>query len=286
MEINAEERKIWWIASYPKSGNTWVRMFLNAYLTGFPLNINSGFQYAIGDNHPGLWQTTICRQVDQLTVAEQALIRPAVLFNALYFSAAKHVCLKTHHAKVKVEDIPLIPVKFSAGGIYIIRDPRDVAISFADHLGDSIDDVINNMGCKQYINTHRISNLAHILTTWSIHVETWVHKNKDLPIKVTRYEDMLENTDYEFRRILEALGLSDINEERFKFALDQTKFENLQKLEDKHGFMEKGQGKRFFRVGKAGQWEDILTQEQIQRIQDNHGEMMEKYGYEKAEVIV
>jgi hypothetical protein len=286
MEVVVDERKIWWLASYPKSGNTWVRMFVNAYVSGFPLDINSGFQYTIGDNHLGLFQTVSCRPVNNLTSTEQVYIRPAVLVAAISMSASKHVCLKTHHSKVKVDDMPLIPPKLSAGGVYIVRDPRDVAISFADHLGENIDTTIKNMNTVQYVNEHVVTKLMHVITTWSMHVDTWIYKNTDVPVKVIKYEDMLINPEREFKRVLQALGFNDIDRDRFKFALKQSSFKNLQKLENNGGFREKGQGDKFFRVGRSGQWREVLTEEQISQIEADHGEVMEKLGYELSGVKV
>lgn len=285
MEVVVDERKIWWLASYPKSGNTWVRMFLNAYITGFPLDLNTGFQYAYGDNLITYFQSVACRPANNLTVTEQVFYRPAVLMTHLSMSAAKHIALKTHHAKVQVDGIPLFPPKVSAGAVYIVRDPRDIVISFADHLGQSIDDTIKSMNERQYVLEHRITKLIHILTTWSLHVTTWTKKNVDIAVKVIKYEDMIENPEYEFERILEALGFDTINRDRFNFALDQTRFENLQTLEEKNGFKECGKGKKFFRVGKSGQWKTILTPEQIQQIEEDHGEVMEELGYIETKVL-
>lgn len=284
-EVLVDERQIWWLASYPKSGNTWIRMFLNAYLSGFPPDLNTGFQYATGDNHLGYFQCVASRPANNLTATEQAFMRPAVLMMHINMSAAKHVCIKTHHAKVQVDNIPLFPPKISAGGVYVIRDPRDVVISFADHLGESIDGTIDNMNEVQYVTEHKVSRLMHVLTTWSIHATTWVKKNKDIPIKVVRYEDMLDNPEYEFERILEAFGFAKINRDKFNFALEVTNFANLREMEDKEGFREKGQGEKFFRVGKSGQWKDVLTSEQVERIEADHGEVMEEYGYEPASVL-
>lgn len=279
MDVLVSERKIWWIASYPKSGNTWVRMFINAYMSGFPLDINSGFQYATGDNHLPYFQMCCVRQANQLEATEQVMLRPAALLNALNLSASKHVCLKTHHAKVKVEESLLIHPNISAGSVYIVRDPRDVAISYADHLGWSIDEVISVMGKHEFIAQHPVTNLIHFLTTWSTNVDTWTIKNNDVPVEVIRYEDMLTDSDTAFRRILKGLGVTDINEDKFDFALKETTFSNLQKLENKGGFREKGKGKKFFRKGKFGQWKMKLTNEQCKMIQKDHGEVMERYGY-------
>jgi len=279
MQVLVSERKIWWIASYPKSGNTWVRMFVNAYMSGFPLDINSGFQYANGDNHLPYFQICCVRRADNLEVDEQVFIRPAAMVAALNMSAAKHVCLKTHHSKVQVNDIPLIYPALSGGAVYIVRDPRDVVISYADHLGYSIDKTIECLNTQNFIAQHPVTNLAHILTTWSTHVDTWTVKNTDVPVEVVRYEDMVTDTDATFRVILKGLGVSDIDEDRFKFALNQTTFSNLQKLEKKEGFREKGHGKTFFRKGKFGQWKMKLTSEQCAVIEDANRETMERYNY-------
>lgn len=279
MEVLVNERKIWWIASYPKSGNTWVRMFINAYMSGFPLDINSGFQYANGDNQLTYFQMCCIRQADNLEVDEQVMLRPAVLLAALSLSAAKHVCLKTHHAKVKVNESLLIHPNISAGGVYIIRDPRDIAISYSVHLGWSIDKTIEAMNTQNFIAQHPKTKLAHFLTTWSTHVDTWTVKNEDVPVEVVKYEDMITDTDKTFRVILKGLGISNINEERFSFALKETAFSNLQRIEKKDGFREKANGNKFFRKGKFGQWKTKLTNKQCEVIESNYKETMDRYDY-------
>ncbi len=280
MSIFVDERKIWWIVSYPKSGSTWIRMFMNAYITGFPLDINTGFQYAYGDNLLTHFQSVACRPADQLTATEQVFYRPAVLMTHISMSAAKHVCLKSHNAKVQVDGIPLFPPKLSAGALYIVRDPRDIAISFADHLGSDVTTTIKNMNDTQYISEHVQTKLIHILTTWSLHIETWTEKNKDIPVKIIRYEDLLKDPHYEFEQVLNGLGFEKIDRDRFNFALEQTKFVNLQALEEKNGFRERGMGSAFFRVGKSNQWKDILTREELIQIEKDHGGVMRKFGYE------
>lgn len=284
-ELDVDERKIWWIASYPKSGSTWVRMFMNAYITGFPVNLNSGFQYVWGDNHPGFFQTCYSRGIDQLTATEQVMLRPAALITMLNLSASKHICLKTHHAKACVDGFPLIPPKISGGAIYIIRDPRDIAISFADHSGVTVAETITHMNDLEHTSIHSVTHLIHVLTSWSLHVRSWTSKNTDVPVKVIKYEDMLANPKYEFEQILEGLGIETINRDRFNFALGETEFKSLQTLEAETGFREKSKGEKFFRVGKAGQWEKGLTQRELERVQEDHGEVMREYGYEPVPSI-
>ena len=273
------ERKIWWIASYPKSGNTWVRMFLNAYATGFPVDMNSAFQYAMGDLNPGQMQLVSARPSNNLTSVEQFCYRSAMLMNIISTSPACNITLKTHSAKVNADGFVMIPPILSRGAVYIVRDPRDVVISYADHMGISIDTTIEKMNLMEHVTEHKDSKLIHILTTWSVHVKSWTEVNTDIPTTVIRYEDMLEEPSAQFRVILNALGFPVINEEKFQFALEQTKFKNLQRYEEKYTFRERGAGKRFFRVGKSGQWKTKLTRKQIRQIEKDHGEYMSKHGY-------
>jgi hypothetical protein len=279
IEYDVEERKIWWIASYPKSGNTWVRMFVNAYVSGFPVDINSGFQYAVGDQYQGHYQACTCRPVDRLSIQEQVFIRPAALLMALNLAAAKHVCMKTHHAKVTIDGIVMMPPTLSAGSIYIVRDPRDIAISYASHLNMDLDRTIAAMGDMQHANVHKGTNLMHLLGTWSFHVNTWTKDNKDIPVTVLRYEDMLTDPVTSFTNALNGLGFKDIEKDKFDFALEQTKFKNLQKLEDDGGFRENDSSNKFFRKGTSEQWKEVLTPEQVKTICGDHEEVMTKFGY-------
>ena len=278
-KIIVDDRKIWWLASYPKSGNTWVRMFVNAYKSGYPIDINSPYHYVTGDTRPAIFQACYCRPADNLTLAEEMLLRPATLITAISMSVTKDLCLKTHHAKAVTNQIPLFPVGLSAGAVYLIRDPRDVVISYAKHLGDTIDNMIEHMNSKQYVGVHEDSNLHNILLTWSLHVSSWTEKNEDIPTEAIRYEDLLADPRKEFRKILPALGIKETDERRFDFALEQSSFANLKGLESKNGFREKCHQDMFFDTGKHGRWKDILTQSQVDKIEGDQKDTMKKFGY-------
>lgn len=279
--IHPDERKIWWFASYPKSGSTWLRMFVNAYITGFPLDINSPFQFAINDLTSQVIQITCARPINKLTLEEQAYFRPAALMNFLNIYAAKDMALKTHHAKIAINDIQVCPHQLSRGAIYIIRDPRDVAISFSDHVGESIDNVIDYMSNVKFV-LKNVDNLYHVLLTWSEHVRSWTRENSNIITLVIRYEDLLSNPFETFGKVIEFLGHK-IEKKRLQFAINETKFTKLRAVEDKDGFNEVSKiskSGKFFRVGKEGQWREILTQKQIARIERDHGEIMKRFGYE------
>jgi hypothetical protein len=275
-----DNTNISWLASYPKSGSTWVRMFLNAYITTFPLNINNPYQYVYKDSDAGLLQLLCPTDIKELSHSEQFAYRPAMLLNMLKLYKTK-ICLKTHNAKICVNGIQVIPTFLSDKAIYLVRDPRDVCISLSHHLDYTIDQTIEFMNnIKQGVSFVE-TNLTDLILTWSKHIESWVDKNTDLSYKVIKYEDMLSDPIYAFVQILRHLSLNTIEdaEYRFNFAMEQSSFENLQRLENTKGFVEKGRRGNFFRVGKAGQWKKDLSVEQIDKIIEDHGYMMEKYNY-------
>jgi len=280
------DRGIYWLASYPKSGNTWVRMFLNAYASGFPVDghMNSPFQFVHGDIYPAMMQVLSCRPVGILSNAEQFMIRPAQLLAMINLHPSRSICLKTHNAKVNVEQIPVIPSVLSNKAIYIVRDPRDVCVSLADHFGQTLDEAITFMCNQKQGHAQMGTNLVHILSTWSIHIGSWTINNKDVETLVIKYEDMLEDPELYFTDMLRHFNIP-LDQDKFSFALQQSSFENLRRIEDEDGFRELSKNSKsgkFFRVGKANQWFDVLSREQIQRIENDHYEVMERFDYQLA----
>ena len=281
MGQNEPDRKIWWLASYPKSGNTWIRLFINAYVTGFPVNMNSAFEYVMSDLDARITQSCSVKSITRMSFMELVMLRYAILMNIINFSVVRDVVLKTHNAKVALDDIKLIPPILSRGAIYIVRDPRDVVISAADHMGMSIDDTIKAMNNERWAFKNDLG-MHHFVSTWSTHVASWVKENENVPVVFIRYEDLVANPRKEFEAIItHGLGMPKIDEDRMNFALEQTKFKNLQEFEKEKGFNEKSQhAKKFFRSGKVGQWVEKLTSSQVRQIEDDHGEMMEYCKYD------
>lgn len=278
-EIVSNERKIWWLASYPKSGNTWVRMFINAYATKFPVNVNTVFQYVTSDLRPEIFQMMTPRSIKEFTLIEQFMYHQGAMLNLLKLATTKHIVVKTHNAKATVNGIILIHPDISGGAVYIIRDPRDVVISLSHHFEKTIDDSIKFMADINRAGQAK-HGLYHMFMSWSNNVASWTIENKDVNTTVIRYEDMLTHTKGAFEAILKAFQIkTDDHEERFEHALTATTFEKLQEYESKHGFVERAGKEKFFRVGKAGQWKKILNKRQIDAINSQHKVLMEKYGY-------
>jgi len=255
-------KRIWWIASYPKSGSTWVRMVLNAYVTGFPPEINSAWQYATGDLQRSWYQLAAGVPVDELVEPSAIYYRPAALMNQILCQCgsppSRDLALKTHHAKICLDGLPLIPPKLTKGALYVLRDPRAVVPSFANHMGVSIDEAIDLCAKNELTLNVEQSRLYHVLMSWSSHVDSWTIANKDVLTSVVKYEDLLADPDRTWPLVFKALGI-DPDPDRLAIAIERASFANLRQAEDEHGFRENGKGSRFFRSGRAEAWKTELT---------------------------
>jgi hypothetical protein len=272
-----------WLASYPKSGNTWFRVFLTNLLRDAdePADINAldptpiSSARAIFDDETGI-------EAADLTPEEIDRLRPRV-YEHLAETATETLFLKVHDAWTFLPDgSPLLSSAATRGAIYFIRNPLDVAISYAHHNGTDIDQAIACMGDEEHMlcgKPGRLHNqLRQKLLTWSGHVESWLHA-PGLNIHVMRYEDMLARPLETFSGAVAFAGLSH-DRQKIEKALQFSDFKVLQAQEREKGFNEKAPvNDLFFRAGRAEQWQERLTAEQVDRVFYDHGEVMRRFGY-------
>jgi len=273
-----KERKIWWLASYPKSGNTWVRTFLDGYLRG-SLNINQMMMVA-SDLYKYYYHIVSPIPVKDMSIIDYIHLRPAALMHLIQINPQYPLVVKTHNANIFAQQIPLLPPSLTAGVVYLIRDPRDVVISWSEHMGKSYNKTIEIMEDENFAVTSP-EGISHIISSWSTHVDSYASNTLGFKVGVIRYEDLLVKTEVVFKNILTYLGIT-INEEQLKISMEDSSFKNLQALEEKHGFKERKHQDKFFKRGTSGHWKDILTDKMVKRIESVHGEMMQKHGYELA----
>jgi hypothetical protein len=270
--------KLVWLASYPKSGNTWVRAFLHNYITGAdtPYSINALADFCAVESTASFFHPHDPRPASAYTTQDVQRLRPAVhedltrLHDDLVF-------VKTHNAALAVHNIPLCTPSVTAGAIYLVRDPRDIAISYAAHTGQSIDQIIAFMASKGAANRGTDTQVFEFLGSWSTHVESWAANRKNL---VIRYEDLLATPQSAFGKIITYLG-EPPGPTRLTRAITNSNFETLSAQELLAGYAAASPHAKspFFRQGRAGHWQSTLTPAQSRQIKSTHRAMMQRFGY-------
>jgi hypothetical protein len=271
-------RGIVWIASYPKSGNTWVRAFLAACVMKEqrPLEMADIEAFGINDYSIHPYEDYLGRSVHGMSYDEVKRIRHNV-HRYIVDRLNNLVVMKTHSPVSYRDGTPAMTWDATAGAIYIVRNPLDVVISFSNHLGKSIDETIHSLNSETSTSTHA-NQIPFYQGSWSHHVRGWTEQ-EDLERVVVRYEDLLADPEPQFRKIAELLGLK-LDDAGLERVLSMTQFERLREAEQKSGFKEKPQhSERFFRTGKTKQWLNRLSAEQIQQITSANHAMMERFGY-------
>jgi aryl sulfotransferase len=289
-----------WLASYPKSGNTWLRMQIaNLSATEGPVEIN---------NLPERGGIASAREpFDHLTLIDSGLLtldeidslRPRV-YEALAAGAADdEYDAQPERAKVsfvKVHDAytmtpngePLLAgARGAAGAVVVVRDPRDVAPSLAHHNGTDIDEAIAFMGnveagfCAR--DDRQAKQLRQFLPGWSGFMTSWLEQT-DIPVHLVRYEDMKSDAPRVLRGVLD-FARRPATDAEIERAVAFADFRQLRKQEQDKGFREASRAGRFFRRGDTGSWREELTPEQAARIERDHAPMMRRLGYPLSTMV-
>jgi len=277
------KKNIVWLASYPKSGNTWFRIFLSNLFSDSPqaVNINGLTETTISSNR-SIIDSYLGIHSSELTAEEIDNLRPQVYrrFSEEQEGAAY---VKTHEAwTLNSRGIPIFTEDITKGVVYIIRNPLDIAISYSFHNNEPIDNTIAILNndfsklCEEkdklYIQTQQI------LTSWSNHVSSWMDDSK-LPFHIIRFEDMLDHPLNSFKSAVEFLNLQ-YGESEIINAISKSSFTTLKEMETSDGFKERGIHTRvFFRNGKSSEWETGLSLGQINEIEKHHHKIMKRFGY-------
>jgi aryl sulfotransferase len=277
-----------WIASYPKSGNTWMRLVL-AHLVGedraafginnFGRHLNDSLGIASErhafDQFSGL-------DASELLPDEIDILRPRV-YEAIAARATRQMFVKIHDAYLPTPaDEPLVPLSATRAVLYIVRNPLDVAVSLAFHEAVDFDAAIAQMADPAFAFSNSAARLPQQLrqrlSTWSGHVESWIDA-PGLERCVVRYEDMVAAPRETFSRVVRFLGLPSA-ETHLPAALGAASFERLRDEEAREGFVEKPRrAEQFFREGRVGGWRAYLSDAQAKRILENHRDVMRRLDY-------
>jgi hypothetical protein len=273
-----------WLASYPKSGNTWLRIFLyqiTRIVRGIPLDGNDLNRLDRSSLYEArmfsLFADLIGKPVLETEPPEIIEARPRV--HAEVARRAKGTLfVKTHMALAKILNTPTINMDATLGAIYVVRNPLDLVFSLSDHIGMTVDDAIAVASKPGYYSATGSDEVYEPWGSWSENVESWAAGPKEL-IHIIRYEDMLDQPARVFRSVMAHLRQRP-TDEQLREAIELSSFERLSELEKTSAFRERSENaERFFRVGRKDQWQGKLTEAQIRKLVGAHYRTMKRFGY-------
>ena len=155
---------------------------------------------------------------------------------------------KTHNAMCVIDGNHFTDAFNTAAAIYIVRDPRNVITSLANHYEISITEAFKFFTNKRKIIFPKDGHIAsdvekgnvHFVGDWLEHYKSWTNI-KFAPVLVIKYEDLIHDTSNTFALILKFLkNIMPVkyDKEKIQVAVKTTNFDVLQKKEEKYGFYE------------------------------------------------
>ena len=282
---------IFWIASYPKSGNTWLRTLISSY-------------YYTKD---GIFDQSILKNIGQFPEKRHFVdfnydLRNVTDTTRFWIKSQEKINIdkkirffKTHNTFGKINGCDFTNKDNSAGCIYIVRDPRNVITSLENHYEMDQKTSLKWMtNSKNYI--YDVMNVQkdgysdfQFISSWSMNYKSW-NVQKKIPIKIIKYEDLLKETFFVFKDIVDFINKTlnikeKINKNKLKNSVNSTYFDELKKEEKKSGFIEAVPSKKngekipFFNLGPDNDWKKILDVDQQKRLTDIFKEDLIDLGY-------
>jgi len=280
-----------WLASYPKSGNTWVRSFLTTVL--YSVDGENSFEHLYKIKQFPL-STQLNNYIDDYKDMGQ-LARSWLIAQQAINLDGKIKLLKTHHVNCKIDNQPFTDLDNTLGVVHIVRDPRNVVTSIKNHYS-----LPNIKAAKNFLlddnmwiqrpekergqNDGRV--VPTLISSWKTNYQSW--KNKSKNYLLIRYEDLVNNPFESFKKICEYISkLMDIEikDEKIEKAILTNSFEKLKKLEEMGKFdeykvrLKTEKEFKFFNLGPNNSWEKILDKETIDDIQNSLSIEMKELNY-------
>lgn len=257
-----------WIASFPKSGNTWVRSIVYTALMGdVDLNRLAAVVPAFNALDIASPSHTNRNDLDEHVAhwdRAQKIVSESALPKAQFF--------KTHNAAALVNDVDFPNREYTSRAVYIVRDPRDVAVSYARHYECDINEAVRWM-----LNDRNYAfndGQAEFLSSWKNHIVSW--NTKQFPVLFMRYEDLLNDTQKQIGRLLKFLGIrSKLSPQKL---IELTSFESLQGKEAAGGFREAVDGRQFFWRGKSGLGKSFIGAD-FKDLETEFADVMKHFNY-------
>ena len=282
---------IFWIASYPKNGNTWLRSLLSAYY--FTKNgnfINDKILKNIPQFPEKRYFTNFHYDKSLPTSTAQFWIKAQEIIN----KEKKINFFKTHNIYGSLDNTDFSNKYNSIGAVYIIRDPRNVLTSMMNHFEMNKDEALTFMlNEKKFTYDHFKKNDYsdfQFISSWEKNYKSWI-KNKDFPIKLIKYEDLIDQTFYVVKDLINFINKTckignNFDKSKAQNAIETTSFEKLKKIENNHGFSESIKSKNrdknkvpFFHLGPNNNWQKIFDPSFANKLNTIFKETLEELQY-------
>ena len=282
---------IFWIASYPKNGNTWLRSLLSAYYFTKDGNFIND---KILKNIP---QFPEKKYFDKFNYDEKITVSTTKFWIKAQEQINKEKKIKffkTHNINGSIDNNEFTNKNNSIGAVYIIRDPRNVITSIMNHFEMSNEDALNFMLNEKkftydYFKKNDYSDFQFI-SSWEKNYKSWIN-NKDFPVKLVKYEDLINQTFFVVKDLINFINKICKLDQNFdkiiaQQAINSTSFEKLKKIEKNYGFSESIKSKNqdndkipFFHLGPNNNWKKMFDANFADKLNEIFKESLRELGY-------
>jgi len=284
----------WFLVSYPKSGNTWCRIFLSdlhnliavnkGLIKEYELNLKTDLRTGEIISKRNWLDDQLGFDSSDLDFNELDNLRGKIEYNKTLYSEYRRY-YKVHDSFYTYSNNQksIVNYKNCSGIVYLIRNPFDITISLSNFFNWSIDE------CIDFITDEKASlcnyekkcdeQVRQFLGDWDYHVNSWINQNK-IPKLIIKYEDLLENPFFHFKSLVKFLNIQ-VKDNLINQAISNSEFKNLQNKEKSEGgFLETTEySSQFFRLGKSGEGIKKLNDAQIERIVKKFSQTLKNFDY-------
>jgi hypothetical protein len=276
-----------WLASYPKSGNTWVRSIISSLLYSNDGNFNFELMIKVSQFPEKKYFKDFVNDFGNFNEIKESWISAQDLINL----DNQIKILKTHQGKYTVGKNSFTNDKNTLATIYIVRDPRTLISSISNHYTLTLDEASNFLMTPQIIGNSKRwedkeTGMKCLLGKWNEHYRSWTRNKSNLLL--IKYEDLIQNPENELEKIIDFLKKYlnvETNNSKNKKILETTSFKNLKEMEQKGLFKENVLNKKddskvnFFHLGPANNWKDDLDEDVKNKIEKNFYQEMTELNY-------